>query len=139
MWQEAFVSNEREYAMTDAAPTQIVFTEIPAADPERACRFYETLLQGKLVRDDNGPNPMWMLPHAPGGHAAGHIYPGTPAADGNGMTAHFAVTDQLSDAMARVRQAGGEVVSDVIDIPVGSFFYAKDTEGNSLGLFRYND
>jgi len=24
-----------------------------------------------------------------------------------------------------------------VDIPVGSFFYAKDSEGNSLGLFKY--
>ncbi len=52
-------------------------------------------------------------------------------------TPHFAVSDALSDAMERVRKGGGEVVSDVIDIPVGSFFYAKDTEGNSLGLFKY--
>jgi predicted enzyme related to lactoylglutathione lyase len=55
------------------------------------------------------------------------------------MTAHLAVQDDLSDAMARVRQGGGEVVSDVIEIPIGSFFYAKDTEGNSLGLFKYKD
>jgi predicted enzyme related to lactoylglutathione lyase len=53
------------------------------------------------------------------------------------MTAHFAVTDGLTDAMERVRQGGGEVVSEVIEIPVGAFFYAKDSEGNSLGLFKY--
>lgn len=124
--------------MGDTTHGQIVFTEIPAADPERACKFYETLLQGPLTRNDNGPNPIWMFPHAEGGHAAGHVYPGQPAKDGDGMTAHFAVTDTLSDAMDRVRQGGGEVVSGVIDIPVGSFFYAKDSEGNSLGLFRYH-
>ncbi len=121
--------------MTNAA--QIVFTEIPASDPERACRFYETLLQGEVTRADGGPNPIWMLPYAEGGHAPGHIYPGQPATNGGGATTHFAVTDTLSDAMDRVRKGGGEVVSDVIDIPVGSFFYATDTEGNSLGLFKY--
>lgn len=123
--------------MTDTSLAQIVFTEIPATDPERACKFYETLLQGPLVRDDNGPNPIWMLPHAEDGHAAGHVYPGKPARDGEGMTTHFAVADELSDAMARVRQGGGEVVSEVITIPIGAFFYAKDSEGNSLGLFKY--
>lgn len=125
--------------MTDASKGQIVFTEIPAADPDRACRFYETLLQGPLTRDDNGPNPVWMFPHADGGHAAGHMYPGQPATDGGGMTAHFAVTDTLDDAMERVRRGGGDIVSPVVDIAVGSFFYARDTEGNSLGLFKYND
>ena len=123
--------------MGDTIHGQIVFTEIPAADPERACKFYETLLQGPLTRNDNGPNPIWMFPHAEG-HAAGHVYPGQPAKEGEGMTAHFAVNDTLSDAMDRVRQGGGEVVSGVIDIPIGSFFYARDSEGNSLGLFRYH-
>lgn len=124
--------------MTDAPQAQIVFTEIPVADPERACRFYETLLQGVLVHSDNGPNPIWMFPHADGGHAAGHLYPGRPAIDGNGVTAHFAVPDSLAAAMDRVRNGGGQVVSEIVDIPVGSFFYAIDTEGNSLGLFKYN-
>lgn len=123
--------------MADMTHAQIVFAEIPAADPERACRFYEILLQGSVIRDDHGPNPIWMFPYGEGGHAAGHIYPGNPARDGEGMTAHLAVTDELADAMARVRNGGGEVVSDVVDIPAGSFFYAKDTEGNSLGIFKY--
>lgn len=123
--------------MTESQP-QIVFTEIPAADPERAAAFYGTLLGGAPTRIDGGANPIWMLPHVEGGHAAGHIYPGEPARDGGGMTAHFAVTDTLHDAMARVRQGGGEVVSGVFELPVGAFFYAKDTEGNSLGLFKYN-
>ena len=95
------------------------------------------MLQGPLTHVDNGPNPIWMLPHSESGHAAGHIYPGQPASDGSGMTAHFTVTDALTDAMDRVRKGGGEVVSGVFDIPVGCFFYAKDSEGNSLGLFKY--
>lgn len=128
---------ERDKHMTDKSQANIVFTEIPVSDPERARRFYETLLQGPLARDDNGPNPVWMLP-SEGGHAAGHLYPGRPAPNGDGMTAHFAVTDALPDVMERVKAGGGEVVSDVIDIPIGSFFYAKDSEGNSLGLFKYN-
>lgn len=123
--------------MTNTIPTQIVFTEIPVADPERACRFYETLLQAPLTKDENGPNPVWMLPHAADGHAAGHLYPGKPAVGGGGVTTHFAVTDELSDAAARIKAGGGDVVSDIIEIPSGSFFYAIDSEGNSLGLFKY--
>lgn len=124
--------------MTDAPHSQIVFTEIPAANPERACIFYETLLQAPLVEDRTGPNPIWMLPHAEGAHAAGHIYPGQPAENGEGMTAHLAVAGDLNAAMERVRNGGGTVVSEIIHIPVGSFFYATDSEGNSLGLFTYN-
>lgn len=122
--------------MTATTQARIVFTEIPVTDPVRACRFYESLLEGALTRDDGGPNPIWMLPSTDG-HAAGHLYPGKPAAGGDGMTAHFAVTDSLEAAMERVRRGGGTVVSEVIEIPIGAFFYAIDTEGNSLGLFRY--
>jgi predicted enzyme related to lactoylglutathione lyase len=125
--------------MTTATPQQIVFTEIPAADPERACKFYAALFEGPLAEDNGGPNPVWLFPYAEGGSAAGHVYPGKPAKDGEGMTAHFAVTGALTEAMERVRSGGGEVVSDVIDIYVGSFFYAKDTEGNSLGIFKYKN
>lgn len=124
--------------MSNPSETRIVFTEIPASDPERASKFYEILLQGEVVRREGGPNPIWLLPHPANGHAVGHIYPGRPATDGAGATTHFAVSDALSDAMERVRRSGGEVVSDVIDIPIGSFFYARDTEGNSLGLFKYS-
>lgn len=118
-------------------PAQIAFTEIPAADTGRARKFYETLLEGPLAEDSGGPNPVWLFPAGAGGAPAGHLYPGKPATDGAGMTAHFAITGGLTDAMGRVRQGGGEVVSDVIEIYAGSFFYARDTEGNSLGIFKY--
>lgn len=124
--------------MTTAYQGQIVFTEIPAADPERAARFYEILLEAPLIRDDAGPNPVWMLPRAEGGGAPGHVYPGAPASNGEGMTAHFAITGELADAMDRVKAGGGEIVSEIVNIYVGAFFYAKDTEGNSLGIFKYN-
>lgn len=124
--------------MTTAQHGQIVFTEIPVVDPGRARQFYESLLEGPLTEDNGGPNPIWVFPHAEGASAAGHLYPGKPAKDGEGMTAHFAVMDELTEVMCRVRTAGGNVVSDVIDIYPGSFFYAKDTEGNSLGIFKYH-
>lgn len=123
--------------MPSANHPRIVFTEIPATDPERACRFYEQLLGTPLVKDDNGPNPVWLFSHAEGEGAAGHIYPGKPAPRGEGMTVHFEVRDTLADAMARVTRGGGSIVSEVIDIYVGAFFYAEDSEGNSLGLFKY--
>ena len=99
--------------MTAFPQARVVFTEIPVADPARACRFYETLLQEPLTRDDNGPNPIWMFPAGADGHPAGHLYPGKPAVDGEGMTAHLAVADGLDAAMERVRRGGGSVVSIV--------------------------
>ena len=45
--------------------------------------------------------------------------------------------DPLEAVMDRVPAAGGEVVSPVIDIPAGRFFYATDPDGNSVGFFNY--
>ena len=122
--------------MTDANPNRLVWAEIPVTDLKRAKRFYETVLEAPLTDMDTGPDPMAMLPYAGGAGAAGHLYPGKPAKKGEGITAHLATSGELNDAMARVKEGGGEVVSDVITIPAGSFFYAIDTEGNSVGFFK---
>lgn len=122
--------------MTEPYPNRIVWAEIPVADMARAQKFYETVLEEPLNLIDEDPNPMAMLPYPGGAGAAGHLYPGTPGKRGEGITAHVAVFSELDAAMERVKQAGGEVVSDVITIPAGSFFYAIDTEGNSLGVFK---
>ena len=122
--------------MTDVYPNRIVWAEIPVTDLDRAKSFYETLIEEPLTDNNEGPNPMAMLPYPGGLGAAGHLYPGKPAARGEGITAHLAVRSELNAAMSRVKDAGGEVVSDVITIPAGSFFYAIDTEGNSIGVFK---
>lgn len=122
--------------MTEANPNRLVWAEIPVTDLDRATSFYETVLGEPLRRDDTGPNPMAILPYPGGAGAGGHLYPGAPAKKGEGITAHIAVDTELDDAMARVGEAGGEVVSDIVKIPAGSFFYAIDTEGNSLGIFK---
>ena len=54
----------KEQADDNITRGQLVFTEIPATDPERACRFYAILLQRPLTKGDRGPNPIWVLPHA---------------------------------------------------------------------------
>ena len=65
---------------------------------------------------------------------SGHLYPGTPSE--NGPTIHLVVPDTLDEARARVIDAGGTALSPDIDIPFGKFFYAKDLDGNSIGLFE---
>jgi len=123
--------------MTEHATNRLVWAEIPVTDLDRACAFYGKILGASLKRDDAGPNPMAILPYSGTlGAAAGHLYPGTPAKKGEGITAHLATPFELDDAMTKVGEAGGEIVSDVITIPAGSFFYAIDTEGNSLGIFK---
>ena len=117
-------------------PNRLVWTEIPVTDMKRAKAFYETVLEEPLVDMNDGPNPMSMLPNPGESSAAGHIYPGKPAPKGEGVTVHLSVLGELKDAMARVTKGGGEVISEIITIPTGSFFYAFDPDGNSVGFFR---
>ena len=122
--------------MSEQYPNRVVWAEIPVTDMARAKSFYETVFQEPLKDELDSPNPMAMLPYPGGIGAAGHLYPGKPAPKGEGTTTHLAVFDNLNNAMARVEKGGGEVISEVITIPAGSFFYAIDTEGNSIGIFK---
>lgn len=113
-----------------------VWAEIPVTDMDRAITFYHDVFQLDLKKDESGPNPMAMFPtNDPAKGIAGHLYPGKPAADGSGPTVHFASPDTLEDTLARVKEAGGEVISDAITIPAGRFAYCRDLDGNSIGVF----
>jgi len=117
----------------------VVWAEIPVTDMQRAMAFYGAVLGVELVENNEGPNPMADFPTSdPKKGVAGHLYPGKPAPKGTGNTIHLAVDEPLDEVMERIRQAGGEVVSPAIDIPAGSFFYAHDPDGNSIGFFGYN-
>lgn len=117
-----------------AQPTT-VWTEIPVRDLDKAMAFYGKVFAWNLAVDDTGPNPMANFSNEMAG-THGHLYPGTPAAPGTGPTIHLAVPDTLAAATERLRAAGGTVVMGPIDIPVGSFTYCQDPDGNSIGLFE---
>lgn len=124
--------------MNAAHPTGIVFAEIPVSDINRAKHFYETVLEAPMsIETSMGPHPKAVLPFPEGSGVFGHIVDGKPASKGEGAITHIAIGDTLPLAMDRIKAGGGEVISDVIDIPTGSFFYAYDTEGNTLGIFKY--
>ncbi|MFQ5624425.1 MAG: VOC family protein [Paracoccaceae bacterium] len=112
-----------------------VWTEIPVSDLDKGIAFYGRVFRTELEKMEMGPDVTAIFPTATPGGVAGHIYEGTPAGDGSGPTVHLACPDALEDTMQRVRDAGGEVLSEPIQIPVGRFAYARDPDGNSLGLF----
>ncbi len=124
--------------MSDMPKNTCVWFEIPVSDLDASKRFYEEVLSISMRRDDTGPNPMVMFSSMDDMGVSGHLYPGKPSEAGSGNTIHLAVDGSLDDAMSRVKAAGGQVMSPTIDIPAGSFFYATDLDGNSIGLFTYN-
>ncbi len=119
-------------------PNQLVWAEIPVSDLEASRAFYSAVLKTELSVNHNGPNPMVDLPTAePDAGVSAHLYPGKPAPEGIGPTIHLAAPDDLEATADRVVEAGGKVLSPAIDIPVGSFIYTLDPDGNSIGWFKY--
>ena len=110
-----------------------VWNEIPVADMDRAIAFYNKVFDYKMTLDNSGPNPMAILGGAMDVSGA-HLYPGKPSPDG--PTVHIALPDALEAGIDRCRSAGGQVIGEPIAIPSGRFVYARDTEGNSIGLFE---
>ncbi|MEO0448713.1 MAG: VOC family protein [Pseudomonadota bacterium] len=110
--------------------------EIPVTDLEASKAFYGTVFNMHLETDNTGPNPLVMFPVSDDAQGvSGHLYPGQPSVDGS--TVHLVVPDSLAATRERVEAAGGEVESDAIGIPSGQFCYARDLDGNSIGLFEF--
>lgn len=113
-----------------------VWFEIPVTDMDRSRAFYSTVLGTEFMDQEVGPNPMSIFGYSKGeSNVSGHLYPGKPASPGSGPTIHLTVSGDLSAAMERVKTAGGQVVSPIIEIAAGRFAYCLDPDGNSFGLF----
>ncbi len=123
--------------MTHTPQNAVAWMEIPVSDIDAGMAFYSKVFDYDMSKDESGPNPMAMLPIKDmTSGVSGHLYPGTPAKDGNGPTIHLYVPDSLEATAERCAAAGGTIKSDPITIPPGRFQYVQDPDGNSLGLFE---
>lgn len=113
----------------------VVWAEIPVTDLALAAKFYAEVLGVEMRPDNSGHKPVVDIVAE---QVAGHLYVGTPAPGGTGITLHLAVQGTLEDALARTKTAGGTVVSPIITIPPGRFAKILDPDGNSIGLFQAN-
>lgn len=111
--------------------------EIPAKNFDRACDFYQTVLDGTVQKLD-GPTgeKMGFLP----GHDQGGVGGAVIEAQGyepakTGSVVYLNGGEDLSTPLARVEQAGGEVVLPKTGIGENGFI-AKfiDCEGNLVAL-----
>ncbi|MBF9035439.1 VOC family protein [Rhodobacterales bacterium HKCCE2091] len=113
----------------------VVWVEIPVTDLEASRAFYAEVLDQDLKIDETGPNPIVMFAAADFATGiSGHLYPGTPSRDGS--TVHLMAPEPLAAMRGRVETAGGTVEGPILPLPVGAFFYARDPDGNSIGLYR---
>lgn len=114
---------------------RVIHFEIPADDVARASAFYEKAFGWKIQAWD-GPIEYHLIETGAREELGidGAIMPREAPVD---RVVNTVGVDDIEAARAAVRAAGGELVSDVNDIPgVGKFCYCRDTEGNLFGLMQ---
>jgi predicted enzyme related to lactoylglutathione lyase len=116
--------------------SRVVWFEIPAADLDRACRFYETVLATSLNRGQFGPETLAVFPYEKPAISGCLSHSPDHRAAANGTVIYLNADPDLDAALARVSPAGGKVVVPRTALPPGMGFFARieDTEGNLVGL-----
>ena len=118
------------------ASNPVNWFEIYVQDMGRARKFYETMLQVKLVKL-NSPDPeLWSFPSSLTEHGAGGALAKMEdvASGGNSTVVYFSCVDCAVEAK-RAAAAGGKILKEKFSIgEYGFIALATDTEGNMFGL-----
>jgi predicted enzyme related to lactoylglutathione lyase len=113
-----------------------VWFEIYVQDMNRAKKFYESVLQGKLEKLDSPGIDMWTFPmemNTPGTGGALVRMPGVPSG-GNSTLVYFGCGD-CSIEEGRVVKSEGRIHKNKFAIgQYGFISLVIDTEGNMFGL-----
>jgi predicted enzyme related to lactoylglutathione lyase len=115
-------------------PHLVTWFEIPAADLDRAAKFYSEVLGVPMKVEQLGPERLSVFPHEKPSVGGCVSAGGQPSAAG--VVLYLNASPSLDAALNRVPAAGGEIVTPKTALPAGMGFYAKirDTEGNVVGL-----
>ena len=112
----------------------ISWVEIPAADFDRAVRFYTAVLNLEFQIIEGDGEKMACFPS---GEGAISLSPGfNPSRDG--ILVSLNAGNQLEETLARVEQQGGKIVKPKTKIEAegrGYFALFLDSEGNKVGLY----
>jgi uncharacterized protein len=113
-----------------------VWFEIPSVNFDRAVKFYESMFQMTMRREDIG-GAMAVFP-TPDGVASGAIVAQQPgyAPSATGAVIYLNGGADLAPVLVRAVNAGGTVLQPKTALPpgMGHFAHFQDTEGNRVGL-----
>ena len=99
-------------------------------DMDGARKFYETLglrLDFISRKPRRGPSPVWAELSGSGGGLALHYIPDNATAAATGLG--FEADEPLEDVVERLRAAGYEPASEIVDESFGRSFTIRDPEG----------
>ena len=122
----------------------VVHFEMPYTDPSRVSTFYQQAFgwQTQALGESMGGYVLATTtdtggagPKTPGAINGG-FYPNKPDWPAQHPSVVIAV-DDIAASMAKVREAGGEVLGEPMEIPgVGRYVSFKDTEGNRVSMLQ---
>ena len=118
--------------------SRVIHFEIPADDPERSIKFYETVF-GWTIEKWDGPIEYWLIitgdedkPGIDGGLARRE--------DPEIRVENTIDVKNLDQTLADVKANGGTIIRPRMAVPgVGWMAYIKDTEGNTFGLMESDE
>ncbi len=115
---------------------RVLWFEIPVNDLDRATRFYETMLQTKLKREQFGRAPIAIFTYDPPFVGGCLVQDGGLQPSDRGSMVYVNANPSLDAALERAKENGGQVVTPRTALPPGMGFFAsiRDTEGNIVGL-----
>src|SRR5580692_1245945 len=90
--------------------SRVVWFEIPAADMDRACRFYETVLATSLQRGEFESQTLGVFPYEKPAISGAVLYSPEHRPTNAGTVIYLNANPDLDAALARVTPAGGRVV-----------------------------
>lgn len=99
------------------------WTEIATNDIESAATFYNKLFGWKISKSDNDEIPMDYREYDTGlGHSSGGIYQMSPEMFGGEDVPpphfmNYISVDDVDASMERVKELGGTVIGEAVDIP----------------------
>lgn len=126
--------------MSTTTKNPFTWVEIYVEDMERAQKFYETVLQIKMIPmetpGDYGDLEMLSFPMDMGGsNASGALCKTSDMKPGIGGTLVYFTCEDCETETSRVEKAGGKVLQPKFQIgEFGFISVAMDTEGNSIGF-----
>ncbi len=128
--------SESERAKTSWDPkTQVVWSDVPCLDLDRAMAFYAAVLDCEVEKQGGGGFFMGVLPH--GGAAIGGCLAvlNDTAPSETGVLIYLNCDGRLEDAVSKVEPNGGQVRQPIHVIgPHGRRAIVIDSEGNRVAL-----
>lgn len=123
------------------ATNVITWFEIPTLDIERAQTFYETILDIKMIRRNDGEDEAAFFPFNPdviqatSGRITGVLSKSkSNVPSTNGTVVYINASPKIQTVLDKVEQAGGKIIVPQTPMPVGFIALIFDSEGNKVGL-----